>query len=232
MLYPCVRLIIALAKVFTIFFFKVTLYIQVVDLCLIFLFCAMVWGCIFDTNFRYKVKYFLGFLFTVSLLGFLASFDGCMLMLLLTEFFIVLVFFLIYLTSNKIEVARLSTIISFKTYVFVCFTIYCFGTVYSMGGFPYQYSNMYEASLDTFSSDFFLFFQFYFVTEPALVVYCGLLLSFFIIFFICFHFQLKQMQAQAAKKNDSVEILRKQNALKQAKHKAQIRKFKLNVPKR
>lgn len=232
MLYSLSRLILALAKIFTIFFFKVTMYLSMLDLCLIFFFCFTVWGCIFNTNFRYKVKYFLGFLFIISIFGFMASFDGCILLLLLTEFFIVLIFFLMYLTSLKFQTSKLPIFFSFNFFLFTTIFVYFFSVTLSLGNFPFQYSAIYESTLDTFSSDFFLFFQFYFVTEPVLVIYCGLILSFFIIFFICFYFQLKQMQIQASKKNDSVEVLRKQNGLKQAKHKAQIRIFKLNVPKR
>ncbi len=64
------------------------------------------------------------------------------------------------------------------------------------------------------------------------MAYCGLILSFFIIFFVFFYFQLKKVKIQGVKRASSIDILRKQNPVKQAKHKAQIRTFKVSVPKR
>lgn len=168
----------------------------------------------------------------VTLFGFSASYDGCILLLLLTEFFILLIFFLVYLTTDKLREFFSGMPISFTTFAFFTFFIYFLTVGLSLSGYSYQHFNFYEASLDITTSDFFAFYQFFFIYAPLLVAYCGLILSFFIIFFVFFYFQLKKTQIQDKKRILSIDILRKQNALKQSKHKAQIRVFKLIVPKR
>lgn len=219
-------LLISIFKIFNIFIISNSLYFSSGDLLLIFLFTVAIWGCVYNANFRYKVKYFLSFLATIALFGFSASYDGCILLLLLTEFFILLVFFLIYLTADKLQDFFIVAPISFRNFSFFTFFIYFLTVGFSLSGYSYQHFNFYEASLDVTTSDFFAFYQFFFIYAPLLVAYCGLILSFFIIFFVFFYFQLKKIQVQGLRRTLSIDILRKQNALKQSKHKAQIRVFK------
>jgi hypothetical protein len=226
------KLLISIFKLFNIFLISGGLYFNGNDLLLVFLFTAVIWGCLANTNFRYKVKYFLSFLVIISLFGFSASYDGCILLLLLTEFFILLIFFLVYLTTDQLHEFFIITPISFKVFIFSTFLIYFLTVGFSLSGYSYQHYNFYEASLDITTSDFFAFYQLFFIYSPLLVAYCGLILSFFIIFFVFFYFQLKKTKIQGVKRASSIDILRKQNPVKQAKHKAQIRTFKVSVPKR
>ena len=123
---PTLKLLTLFSKFFTLTFLKCILYFTCVDILLLFFFCFTMWGCTFSSNFRYKVKYFFGFLLTASLLGFASSFDGCILLLLLTEFFILLLFFLIYLTNSRLNITQVSILISLKPYLFLCFLVYLF----------------------------------------------------------------------------------------------------------
>lgn len=198
----------------------------------LFFICFSLWGCINRNNFRYKVKYFFFFLLSSSLFGFLASFDGCVLLLLLTEFFILLLFIMMYLTNTTLPSGSKALPVSFTFFCVSSFVIYIFATPMSLSGYSYAHFNFYESALDLVTSDFFLFFQFFFARNPLLVAYCGLILSFFIIFFISFYFQLKRSNMLTKGRASNLEVLRKQNPVKQAKHKAQVRIFKLNVPKR
>lgn len=66
------------------------------------------------------------------------------------------------------------------------------------------------------ANDLYLFYHFFFFDVPLSVFYLTLILSFFSIIFISFYFQYKKMQQNLAPHNRRVEILRQQEAVKQA----------------
>lgn len=184
------------------------------------------WGVIKSGSFRYKVKYFFLVLVSFSVWGFYMSYDGCVLIFLLSEFFILLLFFILYLSNARIFINQPTVPVSFFTFLAVALLVFLAFSPVSRSGYSGLWFNYLESALDVVSSDFFIFFHFFIVDNTLLTVYCALILSFIIMFFIAFYFQLKKIKQNISDAPRGFEILRKQNMMKQARHKAQIRLFK------
>lgn len=155
------------------------------------------------------------------------SYDGCVLIFLLSEFFILLLFFILYLSNATLFINQPVLPVNFFVFLFFGLLAFLLVSPISRSGYPGLWFNYLESALDVVSSDFFIFFHFFIVDNALLTVYCALILSFFIIFFIAFYFQLKKIQQNIAGSPRGFEILRKQNMMKQARHKAQVRVFKV-----
>jgi len=71
-------------------------------------------------------------------------------------------------------------------------------------------------------------FKFFFLDYPITVFIITLILSLISLFFICFYLLLKNTQNTKKTKQKLIYILRKQQMLKQATFKNQIRSFQKN----
>lgn len=203
------------------------MYRRLFDLFLAIILLVPFWGVIRSGSFRSKVKYFFLVLVSFSIWGFYMSYDGCVLIFLLSEFFILLMFLILYLSNATLFTIHRVLPINFSIFLFVGLCFFLLFSPISRSGYSGVWFNYLESALDVVSSDFFIFFQFFIVDNCLLTAYCALILSFFIIFFIAFYFQLKKIQQNLDKAPRGFEILRKQNMMKQARHKAQVRVFKI-----
>lgn len=148
-----------------------------------------------------------------------------MLMMLLTEFLIIMLFLLVFL-SFKFNSEQPSILNGLFFYFFGGALIIFFFSV------PYISSKQFSATdfvylyaLDIVSHDLYFFFFYFFVDAPLASVYIATILGLISIFFVSVYFGFKHYQQADASSAKYYAILRKQNLTKQANYKTPIRIF-------
>ena len=141
--------------------------------------------------------------------------DGMMLILLITEFTIVLLFLMTYiqLYSNYSFLQNSKLL----TPVFLVLVVVLIS--YSPLSNYYNHISYYNHLSQIVSSDFFILYHFLFDKLPLLIIFITLIISFFSLFFIIFYFNLKLVKLQAHSVLKSIYFLRKQNLIKQTNFK-------------
>lgn len=163
------------------------------------------------TSLRKKFLYYILGVVLFAVWGFLLDLDGMMLVLLTTEFTIILLFLMTYaqLYSNY-------TFIKFTVnyrYLLIFFVILLF--VYEPLNTFYFYSCYYKSINHVVSSDFYILYYFLFEKLPLLVILMTLIISFFSLFFIVAYYSMKLVKLDAHKSLKNLYFLRKQNLIKQ-----------------
>lgn len=204
---------------------SVLMYVDYLELSLLSFFFFTLWFTITTQSFRYKFIYFLLFLGTVAAWGFWYSYDGVIFIMLLTEFLIVLLFLLVFLsfkfqTKNTIKNSKL-----FFFFYTVLLCIYILSLPFSTSKQFSTFNFLYAYTLDIVSGDLFLFFHFFFVEAPVVVVFVALTLGLISIFFVASYYCFRFLQQRRDKNINSVFILRKQLQAKQAYFRPHIRIF-------
>lgn len=203
-------------------------YINYIDLTLFLGLQLTLWLIISNVIFRKKFLFFLFFLFFLSCWGFTYSWDGWVCLMLLTELLVILLFLLVWL-SFKFVTSNTLSFINFKfIYLLTTTLLYLAVIPLSYSNFVYNYQILYWFNFNVLSSDFHLMFKFFFLDYPITVFIITLILNLISLFFICFYLLLKNIQSTKKTKNKLMYILRKQQMIKQATFKNQIRSFQKN----
>jgi hypothetical protein len=209
-------------------FYNYFIYINLIDFFLFLGIQITFWFIITNVVFRKKFLFFLFFLFFLSCWGFTYSWDGWVCLMLLTELLIILLFLLVWLSFKFVSDSNnaLSTV----KYIYWFLTTFLYLTVLPLNysNFIYSYQLSYWFNFNILSSDFHLMFKFFFLDYPITVFIITLILSLISLFFICFYLLLKNTQNTKKTKQKLIYILRKQQMLKQATFKNQIRSFQKN----
>lgn len=203
------------------------LYLKLLDFFLITAFTICIWSIIKTTVFRVKFIYFLFFILTIAIWGIYASLDGFILLLVMTEFLVILLFLVTSMTFNFISNSK-----KLPNYLFLIFYIatllaYCWAMPKTVSTFTHMYHKVYQYGLEIVnSSDLFTFFWGFFVEHNLLVFYITLILSLFSMFFIWSYFTLRYLAQANRVRAKTIELVRKQQLAKQALYKPHLRIFK------
>jgi hypothetical protein len=201
------------------------MYIDYLELGIIVLLAASFWFTIVTTRFRQKLCFFLLFFLVLCLWGFWASFDGLILLMLLSELVVILIFLLNFL-SGKWD-------FSSRTYFkgwFVCYwlslgvVLICALPNFTSKQFT-MYDFLYLYSLDIIGSDLFLIFYLYFVQVSILTIFVGMFLSFVSIIFSLLFFSFRFYKVFNKNRLKHKIIIRRQHLMKQGRYKIQMRLF-------
>ncbi len=162
-------------------------------------------------------KFFLFVMVTIlySMWGFFMNLDGMMLILLITEFTIVLLFLMTYIQLYS----NYSFLQNSKLLTPVFLVLAVVSISYSPLSNYYNHISYYNHLSQIVSSDFFILYHFLFDKLPLLIIFITLIISFFSLFFIIFYFNLKLVKLQAHNVLKSIYFLRKQNLIKQTNFK-------------
>lgn len=202
------------------------MYTSLFDFLIITLFSICVWSAIKTTVFRTKFVYFILFLLLTGIWGVYASLDGFIFLLLMSEFLIILLFLITATSFNFISFSsRLPA-----GYFFVFYTLTILAYLWIVPGnvstFFYSYHMVYSYYLEIVSSDLFIFFWGFFLEYSVSIFYITLILSLFSIFFIWSYFSIKFVAQKTKIASQTIELLRKQQPVKQTVYKSQVRIFK------
>lgn len=173
------------------------------------------------TTLRKKFFFFIIVIVVYSVWGFMLNLDGMMLVMLTTEFTIILLFLMTYIQLYS-NYSFITSKVTYK-YVFVFFPLFFFF---------FQIPNVFFASVSYYklinhivASDFYILYYFLFDKLPILVLFLTLIISFFSLFFIVLYFSLKLTKLESAKTIKSTYFLRKQNLSKQTEFKSKLYTF-------
>ncbi len=208
------------------------IYLNIYDFILFTTINTLLILLLIGSTFRIKFLYFLLFIFTMTIWGFLHSYDGIMLMFLSSELVIILLFFFFILIKKKKytqPASSLKTKVYFKYLWILNLIVYGIQNIFIFDNYfsGFNYNFLYTFSLSTLSDDLFIFFQFFFIDYLDITYNIILLLNLFCVFFIIFYYVLKHFSGYTKKKSPkTVNFLRKQNSLKQSVWKTQVRIFK------
>lgn len=173
------------------------------------------------TSLRKKFPYFILTTIVISLLGFLINLDGMMLIFLITEFTVMLLFFMTYvqLYSNFTFFFK-----SIKHWWLLLLTLLAFVLV-SKVNLTLYFLSYYKFQFHYVSSDFFILYFILFLKLSPVVVFITLILTFFSLFFILLYFNLKLVKNNQTIKNKTNYFLRKQHLTKQNTFTNELKSF-------
>lgn len=192
------------------------LHIRGLDLLLVSFLLLLVIGVVRTGVFRERFGYFVCLVLFSAVVGFYLGFDGFVFFFLLTEFLILLLFLIISLNTVS-RVVRQHQILGFSGLILLGgYGVFLLGVYYVPAKVLFIFQWVFASVYDIVANDLYLFYHFFFFDVPLSVFYLTLILSFFSIIFISFYFQYKKMQQNLAPHNRRVEILRQQEAVKQA----------------
>lgn len=176
---------------------------------------------LFFSTLRMKFIYFIATILLYAIWGFLFDLDGMMLVLLTTEFTIVLLFLMTYiqLYSNYSFTSVNSYPLTFVLFLVIVVSIYTPSYTHMF------YLNYYSTSAHIVASDFYILYDFLFEKLPILVILITLIISFFSLFFIILYYSLKLVKFASNKKLKNLYFLRKQNLLKQTTFSTKVYTF-------
>jgi len=132
------------------------------------------------TSLRKKFMFFILVVLSYSIWGFLLDLDGMMLVLLTTEFTIVLLFLMTYIQLYH----NFSFVTFYVNYRYLAIFLIFFIIFYEPLNSFYFYTNYYQSVTHIVSSDFYILYHFLFEKLPLLVILMTLIISFFSLFFI------------------------------------------------
>lgn len=148
-----------------------------------------------------------------------------MIMMLLTEFLVVLLFLLIFFSYNFFSEGTVNNNKLFYIFYSTCFFIYLLAVPNAYGVKFSYYDFVYIFPLDIISSDLFFLYYFFFLIYPTITIFIIMLMGLFSVVFICLYFTVKKIQQIVFFEKTKVTILRKQNLTKQVLLKNQIQTF-------
>lgn len=169
----------------------------------------------------------------MAIWGFSASFDGLVLMMLVTEFTITLFFLFLFVTS-KFKTEN-NTLINTLVYVHIIlvFGIYMLTVDESYSTYFFFFQSIYPFAADIVAHDLAILYLFILYLNPILTIYMSIILGLFSLFFICLFFSFKYIRQINTTVSKETLTLRKQVLHDQSWYRTRIRIFqKKNVPKR
>jgi hypothetical protein len=187
----------------------------------LFLTIILVSTTLLFTSLRKKFIYYILAVILFAVWGFLLDLDGMMLVLLTTEFTIILLFLMTY-TQLYSNYTFIKFSVSYK-YLLIFFVILLF--VYEPLNNFYFYSCYYKSISHIVSSDFYILYYFLFEKLPLLVILMTLIISFFSLFFIIAYYSMKLVKLDSHKHLKNLYFLRKQNLAKQTSFTTKVYTF-------
>lgn len=127
---------------------------------------------------------------------------------------------LIYLTKNRLHLNFF-----FKLYI-TTLLIYFLSVIFSTSTFVQQKYFLYWFFWDTYTNDLFIYFYFFFIDYPLIIIYITLILSIFSLLFVWFYFIMRGLQLRRTENLLSLDILREQKLVSQFKYKPKLTTFK------
>lgn len=209
------------------------LYIDFSDFFLIFLITIATWNLFIVTSFRYKVYYFIINLCLFAIWGFSASFDGLVLMMLITEFSVAIFFIFLFITAKFKKETNLISKKLIWIHICISLSLYLYSIDLSFSTFFVFFNNVYPYINDIVAHDLAIVYFFVLYYNPILTVHLSVILGLFSLFFICIFFTFKFLKQVINTKSQEILGLRKQLLYHQSNYGTRIRTFqKKNVPKR
>lgn len=207
------------------FFFIKWLYLDLSDFFLVFLISIAIWNLFTATSFRYKVYYFIINLCLFAIWGFSASFDGLVLMMLVTEFSVAIFFIFLFITAKfKKEQCLISKkLIWIHLLISIFLYFYSIDTSYST--FFFFFNNIYPYINDIVAHDLAIIYLFVLFFNPILTIHLSVILGLFSLFFICIFFTFKFLKQVQNTKSQDLLGLRKQLLYHQSNYGTRIRTF-------
>jgi len=155
-----------------------------------------------------------------------------MLMFLMTEFLVILLFLLVFVSFKTTVTADRSHRAVF--YIFMTTALIIFvSTIPLMSSQLFTvYDYVYIYALDVIGHDLFIFFFYLFVEVPTTICFLATILGLMSIFFIAVYFTLKHAQQKHFLKKKALSVLRKQHLNRQAVVKPSLQMFQRVVSKR
>ena len=148
-------------------------------------------------------------------------------LLLTTEFLIVSLFLFIIITNDQKRYSNYTSFLSLKYFVIIMFVVFFSSCLLSYSNFSHLYKFMYHGIWDIFASDLFIFFYTFFMAFPQFIFFFTLILSLFTIFFILFYFSMRKAAQRTDDSFVGVQVLRKQNRVKQERFSPMVRTFSI-----
>ncbi len=187
----------------------------------LFMLMAIISFLLIFTSLRNKFFFFILIILIYSTWGFLLDLDGMMLVLLTTEFTIILLFLMTYIQLYS-NYSFVSPTLNYK-YLFIL--LVCVALPSDTINVFFFHTNYYQAINHVVSSDFFILYYFLFEKFPILVILMTLIISFFSLFFILVYYSMKAVKLDSQKNLKSLYFLRKQTLVKQTSFKTKIYTF-------
>lgn len=201
------------------------LYIDFSDFFLVFLIAVATWNLFTANSFRYKVYYFLINLSLFAIWGFSSSFDGLVLMMLVTEFSVAIFFIFLFITAKfKKEQSVISTRLLW-VHITVCVILYFCSIDLSYSTFFIFFNNIYPYINDIVAHDLAIVYLFVLYFNPLLTIHLSVILGLFSLFFICIFFTFKFLKQVVNNKPQEILALRKQLLYHQTNYGTRIRTF-------
>lgn len=174
---------------------------------------------------RKKFFFYLIIIFLFNFWGFLFNLDGMMLVLLTTEFTVVLFLLMTYI---QLYANYTFYIKKLKYKLFIVLTLLWLVFIVNNNEY-YFYStySIYKLISHIVTSDFYILFYFLFEKNLLLVIFLTLIISLFSLFFIILYFNLKQIKYNKYINIKNTFFLRKQNLKKQTTYKSKLYTFQI-----
>lgn len=163
------------------------------------------------SSLRKKFLFFILAVILIALLGFLISLDGMMLIFLITEFTVMLLFFMTYVQLYSNFTFSSKKISYWPVFLLVLMTFFIMSKV----NLNIYFISYYKSQFHLVASDFFILYFILFLQLNAVVIIITIILTFFSLFFILLYFNLKQVKNNQTQKNKTTYFLRKQILIKQ-----------------
>lgn len=147
-------------------------------------------------------------------------------MLLMTEFLVITLFLLIFLSSKiVVEEYRINKVF-YYIYLSVIVFLFSAGIPLLQSKAPLCYNDfLYAYLLDVVSCDFYFFFHFFFTDFQTVTFLIATVLGLMSIFFVAVFFILRHYQQKEISKKSVANVLRKQVVSRQALHTAPVFMF-------
>lgn len=201
------------------------LYIDFSDFFLLFLVSISTWNLFTVVSFRYKVYYFLINIVLFAIWGFTASFDGLVLMMLVTEMSVAVFFIFLFITSKfKKEQSSISLKLLWIHIGFLIF-LYLISIDLSYSTFFYFFNNIYPYINDIVAHDLAIIYLFVLFFNPIITIHLSVILGLFSLFFICIFFTFKFLKQVKNTNPKDIVTLRKQILNHQTNYNTRIRTF-------
>jgi len=170
---------------------------------------------------RTKFHLFIACTLLYSFLGFYFNLDGMMLVLLTTEFTVILIFLMTYMQLYAKHDFMVKSTFSMLPVV----AVLCLTPIYNFSETFFYYVSYYKLCNHIVSSDFYVIYYLLFEKLPLLVIIVTLAISLFSLFFIILFFNIKLVKNTGNANLKSINFLRKQNLTKQTSFKTRLYTF-------
>ena len=201
------------------------LYIDFSDFFLALIISFATWNLFVAESFRYKIYYFLLNICLFSIWGFTGSFDGLVLMMLVTEFSVAIFFIFLFITAKfKKEQNNISTKIIWF-HIILTISLYFYSIDLSFATFFYFFNNIYPYVNDIIAHDLAIIYLFVLFFNPIITIHLSVILGLFSLFFICMFFTFKFLKQFGYGRSQQTLTLRKQSLYLQSYYNVRIRTF-------